>query len=130
MEFSEWITRKYVQWRGDAIGRERSVPEFADWLEINPKTVDHWINGRRKRPRDPETIQKLIDKYDDEVYAILGIDPPERKLPSPEDATFADWIRLLKQLPEKDREELLASARARLPIRIGSTFAPGWSSMA
>ena len=28
MEFKDWITKKYLDWRGDAIGRDRSIKNF------------------------------------------------------------------------------------------------------
>lgn len=75
MDFSEWITKKYVEWRGPAIGRERTITEYAEWLGITQQTVSSWMQPDGKVATSKKSIQKLAEKYGDEVYFALGILP-------------------------------------------------------
>lgn len=75
MDFSDWITRKYIEWRGDAIGNERSIREYSDMLGISRSVMSRWLDGK-SQPRDKDNITRLVDYYGDEVYDVLGLPRP------------------------------------------------------
>ena len=74
MKFQEWITGKYIKWRGDAIGHERSISDFAKYIGASQQVVSGWMNG--STPNRQQTIAKLATKYPD-VYEALGLPTPE-----------------------------------------------------
>jgi hypothetical protein len=76
MEFSDWITKKYIAWRGDAIGQDRSITEFAKLIGVSQSLMSQWMKKGGKQPTSTKHINNLIDKYGDDAYGILGINPP------------------------------------------------------
>ncbi len=76
MQFYEWITKKYIQWRGDAVGRDRTVKDFADWIGVSNQLMSYWMRKDGIIPRHQKTINKLVSKYGPEVYDVLGIPRP------------------------------------------------------
>lgn len=76
MEFSDWITRKYIDWRGDAYGNERSVTEFAAWIGVSQPLMAKWMRKNGSKPGTSKTINKLIAKFGREVTDILHIEGP------------------------------------------------------
>ena len=74
MEFRNWITAKYVEWRGDAIGNERSITDFARMLEIDKASISLWMKGSRHP--GARSISKLARKYP-EIYSVLEMPVPE-----------------------------------------------------
>jgi transcriptional regulator with XRE-family HTH domain len=82
MEFSEWLTQKYIDWRGDAIGKDRTISEFAQMVGVSQPTMSYWMKKGGKIPRAKSSIQKLVDTFGYEVYDILGLPKPEaEKIP-------------------------------------------------
>lgn len=92
MDFKTWITQKYIDWRGDAIGNERSITDFSEFLGIKKTTLSNWMNSGNL-PQKEQLINRLVDKYGEEVYVILG-----RKSPDP-----------LSSVPSGPREQLRAA---------------------
>lgn len=45
VEFKEWITKRYLEWRGDSFGNERSISEFARYLDVNQSLLSRWMSG-------------------------------------------------------------------------------------
>ncbi len=76
MEFWEWMTEKYIEWRGKAIGNERSISEFAVYVGVPQPTMSTWMKKEGREPRSQKSIQKLVDIYGLEVYDVLGIARP------------------------------------------------------
>jgi len=76
MDFSEWITKKYIDWRGNAIGQERSITKFADKLNVNHSLMTQWMKKGGKVPNSQKYISALIKEYGVEVYDVLGIPRP------------------------------------------------------
>lgn len=76
MEFSDWITKKYIEWRGDAIGQERSITKFAEMLEVPQSLMTQWLKKGGKVPTSQKYISKLIKYYGVEAYDALGISRP------------------------------------------------------
>lgn len=76
MKFNDWITEKYVDWRGNAIGRERSIKEFSDWIGVSNQLMTYWMMQDGKIPKHKKTIDKLVNKFGSEVYVVLEIPSP------------------------------------------------------
>lgn len=78
MEFSEWISKKYAEWRGDAFGNDRSVSQFAALLGVKQVSLSEWMNGKYA-PKSQQHINRIAVYYPD-VYEVLGLDPPPDEL--------------------------------------------------
>lgn len=77
-EFSKWLNDKFLDWQR-AFGR-KPVTDFAEWLGLEPATVNHWLNGIR-RPSSPEYLDVLAYKLGDlSCYAMLGYPTPDELL--------------------------------------------------
>jgi predicted DNA-binding protein YlxM (UPF0122 family) len=63
LEFWEWITKKYVDYRGDAIGQDRSITEFANWVGVSQQTMSGWVKKGGKLPRSQKSITNLVKKF-------------------------------------------------------------------
>lgn len=74
MEFKDWISKKYTDWRGDTIGNEKSITQFANLLGINRSILTRYMNGTLKSPRLENVVS--IAKIYPEIYEILGISRP------------------------------------------------------
>jgi hypothetical protein len=75
-EFSEWLTRKYIDWRGDAIGQDKSITEFAAMLGVSTSLMSQWMKKNGKIPTNSKNISALVEKFGYEVYTILGMPGP------------------------------------------------------
>ena len=76
MEFSDWITQKFIRWRGDRVGRGSSVADFAKLFGATQPVLSMWMKKGGKRPKSAKYINALVAVYGDEVYQILGLTPP------------------------------------------------------
>jgi hypothetical protein len=97
MRFDEWITKRYLRWRGDAIGHERTVRDFAEWIGVGQSLMVQWMRPparKGKVPRSHNSVSKLVTKFGDEVYLVLGLEP------QPMDRI----VRLVSQLPPEAYE--------------------------
>ena len=86
MEFKDWITNKYLDWRGNSFGNDRSVSEFARYLGVSQSLLSRWMSGILK-PGMKNAIP-IAEMYP-EVYSVLGLAPPKSEL-SPAEI----WSRL------------------------------------
>ncbi len=77
MEFGDWITQKFLEWRGSAYGREGTIVEFAKEVGVSEKVMSSWMKKGGKKPRSTENINKLVAKFGPEVYVILGLPVPD-----------------------------------------------------
>lgn len=82
-EFSEFLSKEYVKWRGDAIGNERSITDYATFLGFQKATLTAWINGSRT-PKSQKSINQLVSHFGDITYSLLGLREPSKlsSLPS------------------------------------------------
>ncbi len=71
----KWINLRYLEYRGLAIGRERTVTEFARYLGLTQPTMTNLMN--RSVPSRAKTIQKFVRIYGPEVYDVLGMERPD-----------------------------------------------------
>jgi transcriptional regulator with XRE-family HTH domain len=99
MNFHEWLNKKYVDWRGNAVGQERSITEFANMIGVSQSLMTQWMQQGGKKPRTQATINKLVSAFGVEVYEVLGFQPPDHLLEIPPD------------LPPEVRQELLSAQR-------------------
>lgn len=76
MNFSEWITKKYIEWRGDAVGNKRSISDFARTIGISQPLLSKWMASDGSVPTSPKAINRLVDFFGDEVYEVLGLPVP------------------------------------------------------
>ena len=76
MKFYEWITQKYIDWRGNAIGQDRSITEFASMLKVPQSLMTQWMKKDGKTPTSQKYISALIKVYGVEVYDVLAIPRP------------------------------------------------------
>jgi len=77
MKFNDCLNKKYVEWRGDAIGHERSQKEFAEWIGVSNSLLTFWLKPNGKIPKHKATIDKLVTKFGPEVYDWLGLARPD-----------------------------------------------------
>ena len=72
MEFSEWITERYLEWRGKSIGNEKSISQFAEeYIGVSQPLMIQWMQGTKKP--GTRTIPKIADRYP-EIYKVLGLE--------------------------------------------------------
>lgn len=95
-EFSEWITKKYIDWRGNSIGQDRSISKFAEMLGVRQNVLSAWMQKNGKAPRSKKNISALIRYFGFEVYDALD-------LPRPSESD------VLSQLPPELSEPLIAA---------------------
>jgi len=75
MDFSDWITGKYIQWRGPKIGAESTISAYARYIGVSQQVMSDWMKKDGKIPRSTAHINILAKHYPD-VYGILGLEPP------------------------------------------------------
>lgn len=97
MEFSDWITKKYIAWRGDRMGNEASIAKFADLFGASQQVMSEWMKKGGGKPRSQKYVNALVKVYGNEVYEILGYRHTERDVP---------W----EDVPEEYRRRLEAFA--------------------
>jgi len=73
VEFSDWITEKFVEWRGGRVGQSASVAEFAKLFGASQPLVSGWMKAGGKVPRAKKYINALAAVYGDEAYEVLGL---------------------------------------------------------
>ena len=76
MEWHDWITKKYIEWRADRVGPGTSISAFGKQFEVKPSVISDWMKPAGTIPRKPEFINKLVGKYGTEVYSVLGMSIP------------------------------------------------------
>jgi hypothetical protein len=81
MEWQEWIEKKYLEWRGNSYGHDRTQEDFADYIGVSQSLMNQWMRPKKgkktKKPTAQKTISRLVAKYGNEVYEVLGIPPPD-----------------------------------------------------
>ncbi|MEN6624257.1 MAG: hypothetical protein ABFD50_22260, partial [Smithella sp.] len=72
MEFSDWITKKYIEWRGDSFGHEKTISDFAKWMGVSQSVMSYWMKKNGKVPDTQKSISKIAKRYPD-IYEILEL---------------------------------------------------------
>lgn len=79
--FSDWLLHKYIEWRGDSVGNERSLTDYAKQIGVGKVTLSNWLN-RGSLPTSKKTISLLEKFFGFEIYEVLGLTPPSSPLDS------------------------------------------------
>lgn len=77
VNFHHWITKKYIEYRGDAIGNERSIADFATRIGVSPQLISNWMKVGGGVPKSKKAIDALARIYGLEVYDVLGLARPD-----------------------------------------------------
>lgn len=110
MEFSEWISKEYVEWRGNAIGHEGSVSAFAKWVGVPQSIMSYWLSGQ-KVPTSAKAINALVTRFGGEVYDVLDITPPI-DIEIENFHALQEITAVLKDIPKDKHGELVFAVRA------------------
>ena len=107
--FSSWLESKYLEWQM-AEGERKSIDEFSKFLGVSRPAVSSWLNGHR----EPTgwNVDKLAQKLGDEVYEILGLQPPEML-----DPQLARLVEAYEQASPEQQAELLQQALRLIGFR-------------
>jgi transcriptional regulator with XRE-family HTH domain len=98
MDWTDWINRKYVEWRGQSRG---TIQEFAQYIGVSQALMSLWMKRGGSKPNSPANISKLVAIYGVEVYEVLGLPVPAEEIPLdqlPEDLQ-ADLRGFLYEVP-------------------------------
>ena len=113
--FHDWITEKYIEWRGNAIGREKSISDFAKMIGVSQPLISSWMKPDGTIPKSYETIKKLADVFGPEIFSILGKDPlvyiTTQYLSDNATAGLREWVENFLDADKPLRKELLKIVR-------------------
>ena len=109
-EFSEWITGKYLEWRGDKIGREGTVSAFARYVGVDQSIMSYWMSGRNT-PDSAKSINMLVSRFGGEVYDVLDITPAVN-VEEEDIKTLQQLAEILRKIPREKHNGLIFAVRA------------------
>ena len=73
MQFWEYLTKKYIEWRGDAYGRDKTQTQWAGEIGVPQPTLTRWMQKGGPIPTDDKSIRKLANYFGPEIFNILGV---------------------------------------------------------
>jgi transcriptional regulator with XRE-family HTH domain len=111
-EFSEWITRKFVEWQATQ-GRRKTIEEFANFIGVSRPLINMWMNANQKPGK--ENIKLLAEIFGVEVYDSLGMERPNPYL---ERAN-----RLWEFIPEERQKQIAEEAEQYAAQNLSSRIA-------
>lgn len=76
-KFSDWVTRKFVEWQA-AQGKRKTIEDFAAYLGTSRPLVNMWMNGNKKP--GVENIKLLAELFGNEIYDVLDLPRPNPHL--------------------------------------------------
>jgi len=94
--FSDWMLDRYIEFQR-AQGRPASVSDFAKHVGIAHYVVRQWLHDTRS-PSE-ESRKKLAKKFGDDVYLVLGLNPPDPFL----EEINANW----HTLPQEKKDQIM-----------------------
>ena len=100
MNWREFITQKYLDWRQDKRGKKGSAAQFAREIGISPQLLSAWMN-KGQTVTDQENINKLVNTFGFVVYDVLGLRRP--------DADDPRAVLLAAGLPSEFVDDVLAA---------------------
>jgi transcriptional regulator with XRE-family HTH domain len=106
-KFSDWMTKKYIEWRGDT---RRTVTDFADYVGVSQQTLSQWLNKDDVVPQ-AKNVTVLADRFGPEIYEVLGLPVPL-------------YIQEIRAIPQAIRERILAAASEISNAIYGSAIDP------
>lgn len=75
IKWKAWINEKYLDYRGNAIGNDHSITQYAEeYLGIPEQVVSAWLI-KGSEPRKYAYVSALIRKYGLEVFEAMGAEP-------------------------------------------------------
>lgn len=110
-DFSDWLTQKYIEFRGNSVGHDRSVTEFAKWIGVPQPVVSDWMNKNGRKPKSHKSIELLVARFGVEVYDVLGLPKPL-------------YVRELRAVPQALRERFLSAAEEISTAIYGTAMDP------
>ena len=108
--FNTWISRKYVEWRGDKIGRAGTISAFAEWVGVSQPVMSYWMSGD-KTPDTAKTINALVSRYGGEAYDILDLVPPS-EIATEDQQALNEIAAILRDVPREKQGDLVFAVRA------------------
>jgi transcriptional regulator with XRE-family HTH domain len=99
MKFSDWITRKFLEWQANE-GRRKSIEDFAAYIGVSRPLLNMWMNGNKKPGK--ENIKLLAEIFGNEIYDILDLPRPNPYLQK--------LNRLWENLPEEIQKKIAEQA--------------------
>jgi len=75
MDFSDWITNKYIQWPGDKRGNKNQTA-YARWLKVPQQVVSDWMKKGGTIPHKAKYVNLLAVQYP-EIYDVLDLPAPK-----------------------------------------------------
>lgn len=80
--FKDFLFDYFIEWEKQQPKKRSSYSAFSRWLSdnsyktvIKQQLVSDWINGRYK-PEDEKYLLVLAEKIGNEIYEVLGVEPP------------------------------------------------------
>ena len=107
-DFNAWITRKYVEWRGDKVGREGTVSAFARWVGVDQSNMAYWMTGG-KTPESAKSINALVSRFGGETYDILNLSPV---IDAEDQQALNEIAAILRDVPREKQGDLVFAVRA------------------
>lgn len=78
MNIREFLLEHYLDWQRRE-GEYKSLKEFADYLGISDKLLNHYMNGRREPGAD--SVGLMYQALGDErIFEITGFEKPDARL--------------------------------------------------
>ncbi len=122
MEFWEWMTKKYIEWRADS---RRTISEFAKYVGVSQPVMSDWMKRDGKKP-GAKNVSLIASKLGIEVYDILALPRPQTAV----DPQTQELIKLMEKLPPDQREKVASFIRALYEKEQGSGEINAASGMA
>ncbi len=92
---SEWLNKKFVEWRAKQTERKAGIAQFAEYLNLSRNTLNNYMN--KGQEPEGENLKRIAQKLGSEIYEIVGKVPPN---------PFTQAIvAILNKLEESQQEE-------------------------
>ncbi len=93
MKLSTWLLAQFENWKSET---DKTLADFAAYLDVPPTSLSNWINAGSKMRID--NVSKISEKLGPEIYDVLGLrrpdadDPRSLLLSAGFPAEFADKV--------------------------------------
>jgi hypothetical protein len=103
MDFSDWINKKYMEWRGAS---RATISDYSAFLGVPQSLLSQWMKRGGKVPTSKKYVDALIKIYGNEVFTVLDLPRP------------------INQPPENFRERLRAALEEALQVMTSKGIEP------
>ena len=100
MDFSGWITQKYIEWQAEH-GARKTINDFAEYIGVSQQTISVWMNG--KGTPSGKNLGKISSRLGYEVYDVMDIPRP---MPQDLDPSIEAIARFVMVYPPEMREKI------------------------